>query len=87
MAMDPRPTSAPTTADPPQVWGDRPRLGRWAHWATFLGFIVVGLSVVGIVLAVLAKRRGEFGAGKALRNAIAVTAFLLLALGAIAWAF
>lgn len=77
MPMDPTPVPAPAT------YPDQPRLVRWAHWLTFLGLLLPGLSVVGIVLAHRAKAAGEYGADKALRNALAVTGFLLLLLAAV----
>lgn len=64
------------TASAAQV--DEPRLARWAHICTLVGFLLIGLSVVGIVLASMAVRRGEFGAKTTLRNAIAVTLFQLI---------
>lgn len=48
-------------------------LTRWAFYFTFAGFIVTGLSLVGIFLAYLAKKNGEPGAHRALVNAIGVT--------------
>ena len=76
--MTKTPSVAAVAADSPMVWADKPQLVRWAHLWTVLGFFVPGLSVVGIVLATMAKRNGEFGAQTALRNAVAVTLFLAL---------
>jgi len=80
MPMDAMPSTTPVAAQGQgQVaWADKPRLVRWAHLCTLLGFVVIGLSLVGIVLASIAKRNGEFGAAKALRNAVAMTLFLAL---------
>ena len=77
--MNTMPPAAAVAADAPragEAYPDRPVLVRWAHVCTFAGFFVWGLSVVGIVLAVMAVKRGEHGATTARRNAIAVTVFL-----------